>query len=464
MEGVMSPTDATGYSPIERYIPQEGHSGPTGPRSASDFEKLQGRSQADDLEARLTNNTGSSNVVPFPRESRVEANDVPADKFGLEKSCKELEAKKTAASKQQNEQPGPVETNDPQPRPSAQQATQRSSTSSPNFDHATALEFYKAVGPSAFILGFKQGRHVTGAEDFRLLTKEADEKHEHLFFHVAIVKATWTSGTTATKDQILECCFLWGDCDAKKYVGNDPTEAARHYSGEGFRISQIIDEGLNRLGITPFAKWRSGAGWQFLVKLDRAISPDEAETLVGKLHTALGFDPVVRNCNRILRVPGSINWKEGKDGRVPLPCMSLRLADAVTKIDDVRQALASVAEPAKEANASVAAEIKIDWSKVKQAGWLKSVADLPDDAPAKLRHIIGHTGNLDTLNNDLIEFGHVTKPYKSWSDVTLAIQNLRQIHAGRNRRSALGRPSLQSTHRQAERQTTCDRASSHAIA
>ena len=53
------------------------------------------------------------------------------------------------------------------------------------------------------------------------------------------------------------------------------------------------------LGIAPFAIWRSGAGWQFLIKLDQAIEPYEARKLVGKLHVALGFDPVVRNPNRI---------------------------------------------------------------------------------------------------------------------------------------------------------------------
>ena len=176
------------------------------------------------------------------------------------------------------------------------------------------------------------------------------------------------------------------------------------------------------MGITLFAIWRSGAGWQFLIKLDQAISPDEAETLVGKLHTALGFDPVVRNCNRILRVPGSINWKNGKDGRVPSPCVPLHLLDTVTKVDDVRKALANVAEPVKEAKASGATEIKIDWPKVKSTGgWLKSVADLPDDAPAKLRHIIGHTGTLKELSADLIERGLLKKAYVSWSDVTHAI-------------------------------------------
>src|SRR5262245_14100397 len=190
-----------------------------------------------------------------------------------------------------------------------------------------ALEFYKAVRPSEFVSGFRQGRSIRSVEEVQALANKAENERKHLFFHVATVKPTWTSGTTATKDQILECNFLWGDCDAKKYVGNDPTDAAKHYSDEGLRISQIIAQELNRLGVTPFAKWRSGAGWQFLIKLDQTITPDEAETLVGKLHTALGFDPVVRNCNRILRVPGSINWKDGKDGRVPSECLPICLRD-----------------------------------------------------------------------------------------------------------------------------------------
>src|SRR5262249_21391062 len=155
-------------------------------------------------------------------------------------------------------------------------------------------EFFNAIRPNVCILGFKLGRSNTTDEQFQALAAEADHKHEHLFFHVATVKPTWTSGTTATKDQIQECRFLWGDCDPEKYTGNDPLGAAKHYADEGLRINQAIDEGLERLGIQPRAKWRSGAGWQFLIELDQPISTDEAEVLVAKLHIALGFDPVVR--------------------------------------------------------------------------------------------------------------------------------------------------------------------------
>ena len=410
----MSAPGATGPAPTEgntaiTAAPEDRQ------KTQTELEQEESRRQAALRNARLygspTNNTGTNNVVPFRRDPAPDADE-----------SAELQAQETATAKEQNEhaEASPVTPNKQQQGAKVGQATQ-SGRNLPDFDHATALEFYKAVEPSAFILGFKQGRHVTSVEDFQVLAKEADDKHQHLFFHVATVKPTWTSGTTAKKDQILECPYLWGDFDAKKYTSNDPIEAARHYESEGSRVIAAIDKGLIDLGITPFAIWRSGAGWQFLIKLDHAIKPDEAETLVGKLHSALGFDPVVRNCNRILRVPGSVNWKNGKEGRVPSSCTPLTLPWATTKIDDVRKALANFDEPKSEPKASDTAEIKIDWSKVARPGWLKSVSDLPDDAPPKLKTIIGHTGTLKELNEDLIREGILTKGYGSWSDVTYSL-------------------------------------------
>jgi predicted P-loop ATPase len=383
----------------------------------TELEVLESRRQAERRAARLglspKETNGAGNVIPFSLDPKLgvgKAFAAPAKAPEVAASASNGVDASTLAKQQSQQQP---ESND--------QAKQ-SETSLPKFDHATALEFYNAVQPKVFILGFKLGRGITSADEFRVLAKEADQKHEHLFFHVATVKPTWASGTTATKDQILECPYLWGDCDADKYPGNDLVEAAKHYENEGSRVKTAIDKGLLALGITPSAIWRSGAGWQFLIKLDQAIAPDEAETLVGKLHTALHFDPVVRNCNRILRVPGSVNWKDGKDARVPASCMSLCLLDTVTKVDDVRKALASVAETVKAAKPSGATDIKIDWTKVKSTGgWLKSVADLPGDAPAKLRHIIGHTGTLKQLNDQLIAAKLLAKAYKSWSEVTLAL-------------------------------------------
>jgi hypothetical protein len=302
-------------------------------------------------------------------------------------------------------------------------------TSLPKFDRAAALEFYNAVGQTAFMLGVSQGKYVVSAEEFQELCRIAIDRREHLFFHIATLKPEWADPkkhvkgfvTTANKEHVLECRYLWGDCDAAKYQGDDPAEAKLHYESEGIRISKRVDEGLAVLRVEPFAKWRSGAGWQFLIKLDQAISGDEADMLDAKLHIALGFDTVVRNCNRYLRVPGSINWKDGKDGRVPSLAGPLQLSAAIADIEHVRKVLADIDEPKKEANASGATEITVDWSKVKRPSWLQSVADLPDDIPSKLKRIIGHTGNLKDLNDDLIELGMLTKGYGSWSDVTHAI-------------------------------------------
>jgi len=308
------------------------------------------------------------------------------------------------------------------------QATQNTITL-PKFDHAVALDFYTAVRPCAFILGYTEGHSISREEEFLTLARTTDDRREHFFFHVATLQTTWSDPsthekgkiTTAAKAHVLECSYLWGDCDAEKYSGNDPIEAAQHYENEGSRVRGAIDKGLLALGITPFAIWRSGAGWQFLIKLDRVIEPDEAEALVGKLHTVLGFDPVVRNPNRILRVPGSINWKNGKDGRVPSPCVPLCLRDAVTKIEDLRRALANIAEPVKQAKPSGTADIRIDWSNVKSTGgWLRSVANLPANAHTKLRIIVGHGGNLKELNDQLMEAKLLDKAYPSWSEVTQA--------------------------------------------
>ena len=373
-------------------------------KSQTDLEQEESQRQAARRNARLygspTKNDGTPNVIPFPLSETIDTGiaAVLAKKgqvVGVKRGMLpgEQNAAGTVAGPTGNtgvqggggdgggggggmaDAAGPTGNTGPsgntgptgtRPGPNASQAKQ-SGTSLPKFDHATALEFYNAVRPSAFILGFTQGRSITSAKEFQALAKEADGKHEHLFFPVAMLKPelgdpkTHANGkiTTPSIDKavnmpdgstshVLECPYLWGDCDAEKYAGNDPVAAAKHYENEGSRVKAAIDKGLLALGITLSAVWRSGAGWQFLIKLDQAITPDEAKTLVGKLHTALGFDPVVRNPNRILRVPGSVNWKDGKDGRVPSPCVPLHLLDAVTNIGDVRKALADFAEPEKE--------------------------------------------------------------------------------------------------------------------
>ena len=207
--------------------------------------------------------------------------------------------------------------------------------------------------------------------------------------------------------------------------------------------------------------WRSGSGWQGLIKLDQPITPEEYEDLDGKLHIALGFDPTVRNSNRILRAPGSVNWKNGKDGRVPSPCNALTVTGAISNLEDVRKALANIVEPAKTPKVNDKAEIQIDWTKVKNPGWLKSAADLPADAPRKLKIILSHTGTLAELSQDLIEAGLLNKRYGSWSEVTFALAAALNTGASTARKRSpkrLWQTPMQPAHHRKRRPTTCYRA------
>ena len=204
--------------------------------------------------------------------------------------------------------------------------------SGPQFDHATARDFLArryANEPAALILGYTEGIYVPigDADRFDALLTRARREKKDLFFHVATLKSEWASPsshdkgkvTTASKDKaihsdgtkshVLKCPFAWLDCDCAQYEGSDRSEADAHYDRERARVSKTLAEGLSRLSIVPWAMWCSGGGWQALIKLDEPLPPANAEELVGRLHVALGFDPVVRNCNRILRVPGSVNWK-----------------------------------------------------------------------------------------------------------------------------------------------------------
>jgi hypothetical protein len=230
-------------------------------------------------------------------------------------------------------------------------ASPKAQSNTPQFDFAVAKKFLRAVHgnePAALVVGSMQGHYVPQDDIITLLTSVHGT---NVWFHCQDLKPEWANPashakgkvTTADKSHVLGTRFLWLDCDAEKYVGSDPTEAARHYMLEGASVCNDIDMGLSALDIQPWAKWRSGAGWQGLIKLDAPIAPDEAETLVGKLHIALGFDAVVRNPNRLLRLPGSINYKNGKDGRVPAPCSPCYLYESnIMSVESVRRALANV--------------------------------------------------------------------------------------------------------------------------
>jgi hypothetical protein len=160
------------------------------------------------------------------------------------------------------------------------QIEQRADKPSPQFDHETARTFYNAVRPDGVVLGYTDGCPIRNADEFVQIANEADSRREHFFFAVAKLKPEWSDPrtherakvTTPSKSHIHEHLYLGFDCDAEKYTGNDPVAAAQHYEHEGRRIKTSLDKQLSELGIQPFALWRSGAGWQGLIKLDQPIA------------------------------------------------------------------------------------------------------------------------------------------------------------------------------------------------
>ena len=118
-----------------------------------------------------------------------------------------------------------------------------------------ALKFYNEDQARRCNFRLHGGRPINDAGEFEQIAKEADAKGEHFFFHVGRLKLVWGDPkthekgkiTTPTKTKpstcrtvsashIAECLYLGFDCDAEKYIGNDPVEAAQHYGDEGQRI------------------------------------------------------------------------------------------------------------------------------------------------------------------------------------------------------------------------------------
>jgi len=152
----------------------------------------------------------------------------------------------------------------------------------------------------------------------------------------------------------------------------------------------------------------------------------DAEERIKALMERLGSDAGTQNIDRLLRLPGTTNLpnkSKVEKGRVPCPTAQIKFNGATCKLEDFPKP----AKKAAGAAGAATAEIKIDWVKATAeplAGWLKTVADLPDDFNAKGRMIVASDGNIADLSFDLIEAGRLDKPYRKWSAVSMALTSI----------------------------------------
>jgi hypothetical protein len=219
----------------------------------------------------------------------------------------------------------------------------------------------------------------------------------------------------ASKDDVAEARCLWVDMDPRK---GEPLEEER--AAMLALLTTNLPAGIPR----PNRVIDSGRGYWGFWSLE---TPHPVDGKDGQLTTTVesygqgleqAFTPFADNCrniDRIGRLPGTRNSKTGNMARVLHECSH----NTPYPVGSFPRA--SDHKPAETPKDNDKAAIQIDWTKVKKPGWLKSAADLPVDAPRKLKVIIDHRGTLKELSEDLTEAGLINKRYGSWSDVTFAL-------------------------------------------
>jgi hypothetical protein len=233
----------------------------------------------------------------------------------------------------------------------------------------------------------------------------------------------------AAKTDIAAIEYILGDCDP---ASDETPEAAK---------GRYLEQLNGAFEPKATAGVDSGNGIQGLWKLEERITLGElingkfsaedqakiadAEARAAAVMQRLGAKAGTQNIDRILRLPGTINLpnaKKRKEGRTECRAKLLWFDDTSYPLEAFPKE-----EPKPDTRGGFFAGLEqtksntIDWARVRQPGWLSSAADLPDDIPPKVRDIIKHTGTLPELNDGLLEWGLLSQPYESWSDVTFAL-------------------------------------------
>ncbi len=186
----------------------------------------------------------------------------------------------------------------------------------PAADLATIVSFLKGWGGPFNLAHMKpdsspRARHFTDAIEAAVWAASLTESGENIYFHVNPSKRPLTK--KATKAYIAALAWLHVDIDPK--ADEKPDDAKRGALTK-----------LTAFSIQPSAIVDSGGGIQAFWRLASPVplaSPDDAaevERWNRGLETAFGADDC-HNCDRIMRLPGTVNWPNAKKrskGRIPV--------------------------------------------------------------------------------------------------------------------------------------------------
>ncbi|MBH0111432.1 hypothetical protein I5E68_00520 [Novosphingobium sp. YJ-S2-02] len=200
------------------------------------------------------------------------------------------------------------------------------------------LEWFRPEGPWT-LTAIPPDGGPTKTETFgpKTATECLDWLHEqsadkmNLYFMVNPARTKLRS--KAKKEDVEDLAWLHVDVDPKKLADLPDEKKVRHIEAQRARILPLLRE----FKPEPTLIIDSGGGFQALWRLDDPLyiggnipAAEEAEAYNQQLEILLGGDSC-HNCDRILRLPGTINWpneKKRKAGRVPA------LASVVQRHDD----------------------------------------------------------------------------------------------------------------------------------
>lgn len=191
---------------------------------------------------------------------------------------------------------------------------------------------------------------------------ERNKDHYGVYWHVNRVRDG--IGTKATKDDVTEIRFAHADIDPPDQGPWDKDAV----------LAQLIEQGASVV-------IDSGNGLQAVWALLPGATIDQVELVNKGLMQLFGADDTTWNADRVLRVPGTINWpnkvKRAK-GRVPAPASEVWRCELVYPIENLLAAWPYVEPPRKEKGPD---EIEpVAWEPI----------PLPDRASPELYEVVHH--------------------------------------------------------------------------
>jgi predicted P-loop ATPase len=258
--------------------------------------------------------------------------------------------------------------------------------------------------------------------------------HKNLYYSVNPTRTARTTKASKLDIAVIEFSFVdldpkpneTPDAAKKRYLAGlenfEPAPTAIIDSGNGVQALWRLAEPIVLPEPTVVKNPKKGEPKKVYEPETQAVIAD-AERRVKLLMEKLGSVSGTQNIDRILRLPGTANLpnaKKLKDGRTACQTKLIKFNGAICRLADfpIEAVLPLAITSEKPASKTTG----VNWTVVEQhAGWLKSVDDLPDTFSLKGKMIVVHGGSLEDLTFDLMQARLLAKPYRSWSDVSLAL-------------------------------------------